>query len=517
MGRAATLRVDITADAKGVDRGVARADSKLGKLGAGARKVGKAVGLGLAVAGVAAVKLGKDSLDAASRVQQATGAIQTVFGKHAKAVKRWARSAADDVGLAKSEYMELSSVVGSQLQNMGLSQEKSAGRSRKLIKLGADLAATYGGTVSDAVAAVSSLLRGEADPIERYGVGIKQADIQARLAAQGLDKLEGNAGKTAKTQATLALLTEQTSKAQGAFSRESNTYAGQQERLRAKLENVKATIGRGLLPIATKLTGWISKRGLPGAMKLGRSLAKHLGPAFRTVGRFITQHVIPAARRFQQWFMDKIAPGIRRYLTPVIDGAKRAFERVRAAIKRNEPELKQIGNLIRRVAEFTARHILPALGRLVGFLYGQFGRAMGGAINTVGNIVRAFNGVVGAVRSLIGWLGRLKWPKPPGWLRDVGGAVGGLFAADVTALRPQLAGTRRGTLAPDQGVTRAAWSDGLGWLGDGGQVAAARSGGMQIVTIVKVDARGSIGLDGDDLARVVERAMKRRARRQGAR
>src|SRR4030095_3780794 len=63
--------------------------------------------------------IGKVAVDAASRTEQAIGAVDSVFGKNAGVVKRWASSAATDVGLAKSEYLELASVMGAQLKNMG--------------------------------------------------------------------------------------------------------------------------------------------------------------------------------------------------------------------------------------------------------------------------------------------------------------------------------------------------------------------------------------------------------------
>ena len=60
---------------------------------------------------------------------------------------------------------------------MGVAAGDLAPVTNDLVGLGADLAAQFGGSSADAVAALSSLLRGETDPIEKYGVAIKQADI----------------------------------------------------------------------------------------------------------------------------------------------------------------------------------------------------------------------------------------------------------------------------------------------------------------------------------------------------
>lgn len=268
---AATIRVDFLGDATSAKRAaretssatdklgrdVERSSGRVGKLGTAFGGAVKAYGPLAAIAGAGLVlKLGSDSIKAASDVEQAFGGLDAVFGKQSSTVKQWAADAAESVGLAKSDYASLASTLGASLKNSGI--EDYADKTRDLIGLGSDLAATFGGKTADAVAAVSSLLRGETDPIERYGVSIKQADVNARLAAEGLGKLEGKAKTQAEQQIRLALLFEQTADAQGSFARESDTLAGSQERLSAKWENMQATLGEKLLPIGTQIVSWLS-------------------------------------------------------------------------------------------------------------------------------------------------------------------------------------------------------------------------------------------------------------------
>lgn len=205
--------------------------------------------------------IGKASFDSASALEQSAGAVESVFGTYATQVQQHADQAAQNVGLAKSQYNDLSSVLGAQLQNMGISQDQLAGQTDNLIGLGSDLAATFGGTTSDAVEALSSLMRGERDPIEKYGVSIKAADVEAKKAAMGLAGLTGEADAAATTQATLALVTEQTAGAQGAFAREADTAAGQQQRATAEWENAKAALGQGLLPVVSSAAQILAQFG----------------------------------------------------------------------------------------------------------------------------------------------------------------------------------------------------------------------------------------------------------------
>lgn len=221
------------------------ASTKAEKFGAGLDIAARGAAVTVAALGTAAVITGV----AASNAQQSAGAVDSVFADSAGQIHEWASVAADAVGLTTTDYSNLAAVVGSQFQNMGVPIDEVAGKTNNMITLGADLAATYGGTTADAVSALSALLRGESDPIEQYGVSIKEADINAQLAASGLAGLEGEAGKAARTQAVLTLLTEQTGAAQGQFAREADTAAGSSQIMQAKVGDAAAELGTILLPI----------------------------------------------------------------------------------------------------------------------------------------------------------------------------------------------------------------------------------------------------------------------------
>lgn len=421
--RAAQLRIDVDVDASGVGRGVGQAEGRLNKLGGVGRKAGLAVAAGTALAGAAAAKFGLDAVSAASDVEQAYGALESIYGKNADAVKKWSRGAAQEVGLATSEYANLAALLGAQLQGMGVETRKSANQSRELIALGSDLAATFGGSVADAVGAVSSLMKGERDPIERYGVSIKQADVNARLAALGLEGLTGKAAKQAEAQAVLSLLTEQTTAAQGAFGRESNTLAGQQERLTAQFENMKAAIGERLLPVALRLATWVNEKMLPGAKALARDLGARLGPAFNAVSGFITNRAVPAARAIFNWFVERIVPAIRSGVAPVLDGLRSAWGRVAASIDDNRPALQRILTAVRRVVEFVVDRVVPVIGTTLGAAFETAGSIISTVVGIFSRMSDAIGAVIGAVRDLIEWLGKIKLPNIPGLGRFLPGSA----------------------------------------------------------------------------------------------
>lgn len=225
----------------------------------------------LAAGGVAAGAIGAGllkTIDLAGRAEQSVGGVQAVFGKYSKTIVDESKKAANAFGLSTVSYQELATVIGAQLKNKGI--KDYAEQTKKLVALGGDLAATYGGTAADAVEALSAAMRGESDPIERYGVSLNETAVNAVLAANGQSKLTGSALETAKAQARLKILTDQTKDAQGQASREHDTYAASLDRVKAKATDAATEIGKTLLPAADKFLTDVVEPQLPKIEEWGK-------------------------------------------------------------------------------------------------------------------------------------------------------------------------------------------------------------------------------------------------------
>ena len=131
---------------------------------------------------------------------------------------------------------------------LGLDVDAAAEKTTDLIGTASDLAAQFGGSTSDAVSALSSLMRGERDPIEKYGVSMNDTMIEAKALELGLADATGEVDAQAKAAAALEIVYEQTGDAAGAFGREAETTAGKLQRSKAKFTDLKAEIGKGLAP-----------------------------------------------------------------------------------------------------------------------------------------------------------------------------------------------------------------------------------------------------------------------------
>jgi hypothetical protein len=163
----------------------------------------------------------------------------------------------NDIGLSSADAARQSSLIGALLKGNGLTIEDTAEKTKGLVQLAGDLAATFGGPTADAVSAISSLLKGERDPIERYGVSLKALDVDAQKLEDAKNGLVFASEKEADINATLTLLYQKTTDAQGQAARESESYAGVTGALTAKFTDMQAEIGQALLPVLSDFSAWL--------------------------------------------------------------------------------------------------------------------------------------------------------------------------------------------------------------------------------------------------------------------
>lgn len=97
------------------------------KIGSAAKVAGKAVAAGMAAAGVAMVKIGKDAVESYAEYEQLVGGVETLFGESADKVLQYAQNAYKTAGLSANDYMEtVTSFSASLLQSVGGDTAKAA-------------------------------------------------------------------------------------------------------------------------------------------------------------------------------------------------------------------------------------------------------------------------------------------------------------------------------------------------------------------------------------------------------
>jgi hypothetical protein len=245
------------------NRGIRNAEGAFSNFG---RKVGTslknvataAAGIGIAI-GAASIK----AISAASDLDEAVSATNQIFGDAADAVLKFADGAAEAFGQSKQEALDGALVFGTFGKAAGLAGDDLSDFTTGLLGLSSDLASFRNATPEEAIEAIGAALRGESEPLRRFGVLLDDATLKAEALALGIYDGEGALTQQQKILAAEAAIYKQTSDAQGDFSRTSSGLANSQRILSARLANTTAQIGTALLPVALKLSGFVLDRVIP--------------------------------------------------------------------------------------------------------------------------------------------------------------------------------------------------------------------------------------------------------------
>lgn len=380
------IKISVIADADKARKELAGVGSAL--------KTGLTVAAAAGAAGVVAVL--KSSVTAASEAQQSLGATEAIYGKYADTVIKRSNDAADSVGLSANAYRESSNLLGALFKNQGVELDKLSGKTDRHLKLASDLSAMYGGTVTESVDALTAAYKGEFNQLEKYGVTLKQDTINTRANeiakrkyGKELKNLSPAQAGLAKQLATQKLLFEQTADASGTFAKESNTLAGQQQRLNAELDNVKAEIGTALLPVLTDLAKWTRDEIVPALQDFSKWLGEN-EDEIQSVARGVGDELLPVLKTTGDviggvvgFFADLPAPikevgvqvGLAALALPYLTAAVGALT-VRAGVAS-----AAVGTLTARIAQnrAAATYATGALGKTAAMMHGLGGAASAAA------------------------------------------------------------------------------------------------------------------------------------------
>ncbi len=256
----------ITADAKGFERAIDQAQAKIDGLektvGQRLSSIGDKftdIGRKSSVLSAAIVAAGGASFKMAADFQDALGATDQVYKQSSDTVKEWAQNLSSQYGIAKSEALSYSNMMGSMLVNIGqLTEEQAAKQSQKLIELAGDLTAMYGGRVQDAVRALTGALKGNNTMLDNYGMAVNDALVKTRALELGLIAQGEEMTLAARQAATLSLIWEQSAAAQGQAAREADGASGSMRALQVEVKNLATSFGEILLPIITPIVSGIA-------------------------------------------------------------------------------------------------------------------------------------------------------------------------------------------------------------------------------------------------------------------
>lgn len=183
------------------------------------------------------------AVTAASDLNEEVSKSQVIFGQASDDIRAFAQNSVESMGLSEVAAMTATGTFGNLFKTIGMGQQEAANMSKEMTQLAADLGSFHNTTTEDAISAIGSALRGESEPIVKYGVFLNDASLKAEALAQGLYDGVGALSPATKSLAAYNLILKQTGDAQGDFARTSGGLAGQKKILKAQFDNL-TVIGR---------------------------------------------------------------------------------------------------------------------------------------------------------------------------------------------------------------------------------------------------------------------------------
>jgi hypothetical protein len=336
--------------------------------------------LAAAVGAGAIVGFLQDSVANASDLNEAGTKTEAIFGRAGKAlVDDFAAKGAKALGQSKIQVLDAAATFGTFGKAAGLGGKDLAKFSTGFASLSTDLASFNNTSPEEAVEAIGAALRGEAEPMRKYGVLLDDATLRQSALRLGLIKTTKEAlTPQQKVLAAQSEIYRQTGDAQGDFAK-------------ASFEDIKTQIGAAFLPMLTRLGRWFIDQGLPAVQRFGGWIKGTLWPAlqqgyrtiipgvrqalailtggvnggtisWRKIGEVITTKVIPFLALLARVYLPAVARNIRLCID-VVTTLWRVFTTGRDIIARVVSFiLDKFASLSR-----TWAGVLRALGRVPGF------------------------------------------------------------------------------------------------------------------------------------------------------
>jgi len=249
-----SIKIPIVSDFDG--KGIKKAIAEFKQLETTSQKAQFAIKKAAVPAVAALGGLGTAAFKAAQRASdlaEEQSKVGVIFGESAKEVLDFSKRAGAALGQSQRQALAAAGTFGTLGKAAGLTGSELAGFTTQFTTLASDLASFNNTTPEDAIQAIGAALRGEAEPIRRYGVLLDDATLRNKAFQLGLIKTTKDALTPAnKSLAAQAVILEQTRDAQGDFARTSDGAANQQRIMAANIENATAAIGNAFLPILEK-------------------------------------------------------------------------------------------------------------------------------------------------------------------------------------------------------------------------------------------------------------------------
>jgi len=362
MAGSRTLKLSILADVDNLTKNLKSGEQEVStfgdKLGDFGKKAAAAFAVAAAAAAAYATKLAVDGVKAAIEDEAAQA--------------RLAKSLENTTGATNAQIAAVEASITSMSLAFGVADDElrpafdrlaratgDVDTANKGLNLALDISAATGKSVEAVSNALGKAYEGNTAALGRLGVGLSAAEIKSL----GLD---GTMNKLAETFG-------------GAASTQADTLEGRIARVSVAFDETKEAIGTALLPIVEKLLTFVTETVIPNFQKVADLFSSDeeggIGKRFKDVGGYVES-----------------------FLTPIIDGARKAFETIGDAVKSQAPRFENILKIFKDIWAFASTYLIPIISTGLGEAFKTFGTVVATVVKI---IVPIFESILTVLKTVV--------------------------------------------------------------------------------------------------------------------
>ena len=241
------------------------------------KKIGKAAIAAFSVKAV--VDFTKSCLELGSNLSEVQNVVDVTFGNLNGEVDKFAQNAITQFGLGQTVTKKYVGTFGAMAKAFDFNNQAALEMSKTLTGLTGDVASFYNMSSDEAFTKLKSVFTGETETLKDLGVVMTQNALDQYALANGFGKTTSAMTEQEKTALRYQFVLDKLSLAQGDFARTSDSWANQTRVLSLRFDELKASLGQGLINLFTPIVqgiNWVLSK------------LQVLADAFKSFTEFIT-------------------------------------------------------------------------------------------------------------------------------------------------------------------------------------------------------------------------------------
>jgi predicted RNA-binding protein with PIN domain len=215
------------------------------------------LGISITLAGI--VKFGKDSVQAASDVEQMEQKFDVVFDNLSDSADEWADNLADSIGRSKNSIKTYLADSQNLFVGFGMARDAAMEMSEQLTESAIDIASFSNLDDDTAIKAMTKAVMGESESAKTLGAVLNDTTRAAAMAELGYSGTYDSLDQLSKMQVNYTAIMQQSQDAIGDAARSMDSYESKNRQLQAQLKDIKENVGKFILPYMTKGLEVLSK------------------------------------------------------------------------------------------------------------------------------------------------------------------------------------------------------------------------------------------------------------------